>query len=56
MLWQMSTLYPFHIRGNFKVLEFYGLVDYRNTFQTDLQFPGEVALVTNPPYLTFDEV
>ena len=40
-----------------KVFEFYGLVDqgkYRNTFQTDLSVPGEVAMVTNPPYLTFD--
>ena len=40
-----------------KAYTFYGLVDwgkYWNTFQTDLSFTGEVAMVTNPPNPSFD--
>ena len=36
-----------------KAYKFYGLIDrgkYRNTFQTDLSFPREVAMVTNPTF------
>ena len=47
-----SAYTPFKPTSPVKVFEFYGLVDqgkYRNTFQTDLSSPGEVAMVTNRP-------